>query len=147
MFTHEGDAVGRHNIQRRGSRPGKQPKTRVRIPRGERRPHNANLSIEVDRCIRNARCSFRQNTLELYDRPSAPLEIKIWMLRADVLETVLCDCVTWSPRACQYDTLRQAHHSFLTRCIGCRKINRTDHPISCLDTLMKPGRESLEAIM
>ena len=31
--------------------------------------HNADLSIEVDRRIRNAWCSFRKYTLELYDRP------------------------------------------------------------------------------
>ena len=37
--------------------------------------HNADLSIEVDRRIRNAWCSFRKYTLELYDRPSAPLEL------------------------------------------------------------------------
>ena len=48
---------------------------------------NANLSIEVDRRIRNAWCSFRKYTLELYDRQSAPLELKIQMLRAEVLET------------------------------------------------------------
>ena len=35
--------------------------------------HNADLSIEVDRRICNAWCSFRKYTLELYDRPSAPL--------------------------------------------------------------------------
>ena len=29
--------------------------------------HNADLSIEVDRRIRNAWCSFRRYTLELYD--------------------------------------------------------------------------------
>ena len=57
---------------------------------------------------------------ELYDRPSAPLELKIRMLRAEVLETMLCGCVTWSPRACHYDTLRRAHHRFLTRCNGWR---------------------------
>ena len=70
--------------------------------------HNADLSIEVDRRIRNAWCSFREYTLELYDRPSAPLELKIRMLRAEVLETMLCGCVTWSPRACPYDTLPRA---------------------------------------
>ena len=37
--------------------------------------HNADLSIEVDRRIRSAWCSFRKYTLELYDRPSAPLEL------------------------------------------------------------------------
>ena len=69
------------------------------------------------------------------------------MLRAEVLETMLYDCVTWSPRACHYDTLRRAHHRFLTRCIGWRKHNRADHPISCLDTLIKTGTESIEAIL
>ena len=54
--------------------------------------HNADLSIEVDRRIRNAWCSFRY-TLELYDRPSAPLELKIRILRAEVLETMLYGCV------------------------------------------------------
>ena len=56
--------------------------------------HNADLSIEVDRRIRNVWCSFRKYTLELYDRPSAPLEFKIRMLRAEVLETMLYGCVT-----------------------------------------------------
>ena len=64
--------------------------------------HNADLSIEVDRRTPNAWCSFRKYTLELYDRPSTSLELKIWMLRAEVLETMLYGCVTWSPRACHY---------------------------------------------
>ena len=39
---------------------------------------NADLSIEVDRRIRNAWCSFRKyTTLKLYDRPSAPLELEM----------------------------------------------------------------------
>ena len=70
--------------------------------------HNADLSIEVDRRIRNARCSFRKYTLELYDRPSAPFELNIRMLRVEALETMLYGCVTWSSRACRYDTLRRA---------------------------------------
>ena len=45
--------------------------------------HNADLSIEVDRHIRNAWCSFRKYTLDPYDRPSAPLELKIRMVRAE----------------------------------------------------------------
>ena len=110
--------------------------------------HNADLSIEVDRRIRNASwCSFRKYTLELYDRPSALLELKIWMLRAEVVETMLYGCVTWSPRACHYDTLRRAHYRFLTRCIGWRKHNRADDPISYLNTLLKTGSESIEATL
>ena len=56
--------------------------------------HNADLSIEVDRRIRNAWCSFRKYTLELYGQPSAPLELKLRMLRAEVLETIMYGCVT-----------------------------------------------------
>ena len=108
---------------------------------------NADLSIEIDRRIRKAWCSFRKYTFELYDRPIAPLKLKIRMLRAEVLETMLNGCVTWSPRACHYDTLRRAHHRFLTRCIGWRKHDRADHPISYLDTLLKTGMESIEATL
>ena len=85
--------------------------------------HNADLSIE------RSRPAHKQRMVQLsevhprtvYDRPIAPLELKIRMLRAEVLETMLYGCVTWSPRACHYDTLRQAHHRFFTRCIGWRK--------------------------
>ena len=34
-----------------------------------------------------------------------------------------------------------------TRCIGWRKHNRADHPISYLDTLIKMGSESIEATL
>ena len=147
MFTHDGYVGVPRHIQRRGSRPGVKPNEQDRIPRGNVN-HNTDLSIEVDRCIRNAwYSSFWKYNLELYDRPSAPLELKIRMLRAEVLETMRYDCVTWSPRACHYDTLHRAHHSFLTRCIGWRKNNRTDHPISYLDMLMTMGSESTEAII
>ena len=109
--------------------------------------HDADLPIEVDRRIRIARCSFRKYTLELYDRPSAPLGLKLLMLRAEILETMLYGYVTRSPRGCHYDTLRRAHHRFLTRCIGWRKDIRADHPISYLDTLIKTGSESIKATL
>ena len=60
---------------------------------------------------------------------------------------MLYGCVTWSPRACHYDTLRRSHHRFLTRSNGWRKHNRADHPISYLDTLLKTGSESIEATL
>ena len=109
--------------------------------------HNADLSIEVDRRMCNVSCSFRKYTLELYDRPNAPLELKIRMLRAKVLETMLYGFVTWSPRAYHYDTLRRAHHRFLTCCIGWQEHNRADHPIPYRDTLIKSGSESIEATL
>ena len=57
-------------------------------------------------------------------------------------------CVTWSPRECHYDTLRQARRSFMARCIGWRKHNRADHPIFYLDMLIRrTGNESIEATL
>ena len=58
---------------------------------------------------------------------------------------MLFGCVTWSPRACHYDTLRRANHRFLTHCIGWQKHNRADHPISY--TLIKMGSGSIEATL
>ena len=110
--------------------------------------NNAVLSMEVDRRIRNAWHSFRMYTLELYDLPSDSFWLEIRMLRAEVIEIMLYDCVTWSPRACQYDTLCQAHHSFLAHRIGWRSNNRTNHPTSYMSTLlMTTGREGVETIM
>ena len=87
------------------------------------------------------------STLELHERPIAPLKLKIRMLRVEVLETVLYGCVTWSPRVRNYDTLRRAHHSFVTRCIGWLKNDRPDDPILFLDTIIKTGSESIKATL
>ena len=60
---------------------------------------------------------------------------------------MLYRCVTWCLCSCHYDALRRAHYNLLTRCIGWRKHNRTDHPIYYLDTLVKTGSESIEATL
>ena len=69
------------------------------------------------------------------------------MSRVEVLGIMLYGCDTWNPRACHDDTLRRAHHSVLTCCIDWRNNNSTDHPISYLNTLVKTGSESIEAII
>ena len=81
------------------------------------------------------------------DRLSAPLELIIRMRRTEVLEAMLYGYATWSPRPCDYDTMRQAHLRFVTRCIGWRKRNRADHPIFYLDTLIETVSESVEATL
>ena len=80
--------------------------------------HNADLSIEVDRRIHTQRMA---QLPDVHPRTVRPTErtprFKIRMLRAEVLGTMLYGCVTWSPCACPFDTLRRAHHNSLTRCI------------------------------
>ena len=144
MFTYEGGVEVHLHIQRRDSWQVYNQANEFAFLGGNVN-HNAALPIEINRRIHNTRYSFWKYTLKLYDRLSAPIKLKIRMLRAEVLETMLYGCVTWSPRACHYDTLRQVHHSVLTRCIGWLAKHRADHPISYLDTLMKTGSESIEA--
>lgn len=55
---------------------------------------DGDLSVEVDRCIRDAWCNFWNYSFELYDRSSASLKLKIWMLKAEVLESMQYGCVT-----------------------------------------------------
>ena len=119
-------------VQRIGRRPGGQPNERVRIPRGKRQaqcwPVHQDRPAHAQRMVQLSEAHPRTvRPTKLYDQPSAPLELKIPILTAEVLETVLRGCVAWRPRACHYVTLCQVRHSFLIRCIGCRKDNRTDN--------------------
>ena len=55
-------------------------------------------SVEVTRRIQRAWACFVRYKMEIYDRPSVRLRLKVRMLKAVVLETLLYGCVTWSPR-------------------------------------------------
>ena len=57
--------------------------------------HNTKLSMEIDWRISNAWwSSFRKYTLELDDQPSAPLELKIQILKAEVVKIILFSSIT-----------------------------------------------------
>ena len=58
------------------------------------------------------------------------LRLKVRMLKAEVLETLLYGCVTWSPSKADYGRLRKTHHQMLLRCLGWRKRKREDHVLS-----------------
>ena len=67
------------------------------------------------------------------------------MLTAEVLETMLYRCVTWSMRVCHYYTLRRSQHSSLTCCISWRKNDCTEHTIFYLQMVLKTRGESINA--
>ena len=67
-------------------------------------------SFEVTRRIQRAWACFGRYEMEIYDRPSVRLRLKVRMLKAEVLETLLYGCVTWSPSKADYSRLRKAHH-------------------------------------
>ena len=85
--------------------------------------------------------------MEIYDRPGVRLGLKVRLLKAEVVETLLYGCMTWSPNKPEYERLPRVHHSMLLRCLGWRKRKRDDHTLSYADALAKTASESIEAIV
>ena len=85
--------------------------------------------------------------MEIYDRPGVRLRLKVRLLKAEVIETLLHGCTTWSPNKPDYDGLRRANHSMLLRCLVWRKQKRDDHILSYTDALARTAFESIEAIV
>ena len=67
------------------------------------------------------------------------------MLKAEVIQTLLCGCMTWGLNKLDYDRLRRVHHSMLPRCLGWRERKRDAHTLPHADALAKTASESLEA--
>ena len=108
---------------------------------------NRDLSVEVTRRLQRAWAFFQRYKMEIYDRPGVRLRLKVRLLKAQVIETLLYGCMTWSPNKPNYGRLRRVHHSMLLRFLGYRKRKRNDHTLSYADALAKTAPESIEAIV
>ena len=105
----------------------------------------ADLDVEIKRRVRLAWFSFRKYSRVLYDRAmGVSLELKVRMLKAEVLEALLYGCATWTMTGGHYDQLRTVHHRLLRRCVGSYKENKTDHVMSYQSVLEKTGCETIE---
>ena len=82
--------------------------------------------------------------MEIYDLPSAHSRQKVWMLKAEVLETLLYRCVTWSRSKAYYGRLRKAHHQMLLRCLDWRGRKREEHILSYANAFPSTDSESVE---
>ena len=80
--------------------------------------------------------------MEIYDRPSVRLRLKVRMRKAEVMETLLYGCVTWSPSKADY-RLRKVHHQMLLRYLGWRKRKHEDHILSYANALLRTDSESV----
>ena len=117
---------------------------------GEHQPQHQS----VHRPSRQAHTQCMMQLPEVHPRTvqptERPLELKIWMLRAEVLKTIMYGCVTWSPCACYCDTLAATSPPQLSDSLyrSTREQPHRPLPISYyLDTLMKTGSESVDAMM
>ena len=88
---------------------------------------------------------LRQATAGIAKPASAPCMVRL--LEAEVVETLLYGCMTWSPKKPEHDRLRRVHRSMLLRCLGWRKRKRDDHTLSYADALAQTDSESVEAIV
>ena len=105
---------------------------------------NADLTVEINRRVLLANLCFRRYGLPLYDQPTASLRLKVRMLKAEVMETMLYGCVTWSPTVAHLAILRKTHHRLLLRCIGWKRKHGDDyHVLSYADALAKTGCENV----
>ena len=105
------------------------------------------LCIETKRGLGRAWACFQRCKMETYDRPGVRLRLKVRLLKAAVIESLLYGCMTSSPNMPDYDRLQRVHHSMLLRCLGWRKRKRDDHTLSYADVLAKTASESIEAIV
>ena len=103
---------------------------------------NADLAVEINWRVLLANLRFRRYGLPLNDQPTAPLQLEVRMLKAEVMETMLYG---WSPTVAHLAILHNTHHRFLLRCIGWkRKHGYGYHVLSYADALSKTGCESVE---
>ena len=59
------------------------------------------------------------------------------VLKAEVIETLLYGCATWSPIKVVYDGLRKFHHQMLLRCLGWQNLNHEDDILSYSNALVR----------
>ncbi|CAB1113710.1 unnamed protein product [Ectocarpus sp. CCAP 1310/34] len=105
---------------------------------------------KVDREITSRICRawkcYRRNSTSMYDRKRANRQLKIRLLQAEVVQTLLYGCASWSLAAEHYTKLNGTHRQFLTRCIGWSKRKRSDRPLSYAQALIQAGcEETIEA--
>ena len=83
---------------------------------------SSRLSSKIDRRIRAGWISFNRYRAELYDYPTASLDLKSRMVKSYVVEALLYGCVAWTSLKGHYQKLRAAHHKMLLRILGawCR---------------------------
>ena len=86
---------------------------------------DADLMVEIDRRVRLVRACYRRFGPKLYDMTTAPLNVDIRMLKADVIESLLYACVTWILNATLYASLQSAHLEVL-RQVPQRRADRTN---------------------
>ena len=76
------------------------------------------LSIKIPWHLQRAWACLQRHMMEINYRLGVRLRLKVRLLEAEVVETLLYGCIAWSPNKSDYDRLRRVHYSMLLRCLG-----------------------------
>ena len=74
---------------------------------------------------------------------AAPFALKLGMLQAEVMKTLLYWCATWTIGNEHFAELRTAQHRFILPIIGFQRRHRTDYLMSYAKPLEKAEREGV----
>ena len=103
--------------------------------------------FKLTRRLYRAWACFQWYKTEPYDRLGVGLRWKVRLLKAEVIETLICDCVTWSPNKPDSENLRRILHAMLFRCLGRRKRKRDDHTVPYVEVLDEIACERIKPIV
>ena len=105
------------------------------------------LTQEINNRSRAAWACIRRFSRELFDRRTAPWELKVRLLKAEAMEALLYGCMTWAPHRENYRFLGTVHHRLPLRFIGYYRLRGTYRQLSYAQALNKTGCQSAEAIV
>ena len=88
--------------------------------------------------------SFNRYRAELYDRPTASLDLKTWMEKSEVVEALLYGYAACTPLKGDYQKLRVARHRMLLRILGTWYRSRDHRILSYNLALQRTGCERIE---
>ena len=86
------------------------------------------VSAEISRRTRACWMHVKKYAVQLYDRPTVPLDLKARMVKTEAVEALLYSSVTWTLSQEHYKKLHTVHHWVLLRIIGKQGRSR-DHRI------------------
>ena len=105
------------------------------------------MFVEITRRARACLMRIRRYLRELYDQPKVALSLKTRIVKAEVIETLLYGCSTWTLRQEYYAKFRTVHPRVLLRIIGAQR-KRPDHRMTSYNRALEITRcESIETTL
>ena len=105
------------------------------------------MFVEIARRARACWMRIRRYLRELYDQPKVALSLKTRIVKAEVIETLLYGCSTWTLRQEYYAKFRTVHPRVLLRIIGAQR-KRPDHRMTSYSRALEITRcESTETTL